>query len=73
MASRTLIDGFSAALLAPVAFIAPLPPGAWGWLAASGLVHLAYLVCLIRAFESADMSIAYPIARGAAPALASTC
>jgi drug/metabolite transporter (DMT)-like permease len=70
MASRALIDGFSAALLAPVAFIAPLPHGAWGWLAASGLVHLAYLVCLIRAFETADMSVAYPIARGAAPALA---
>jgi hypothetical protein len=41
MASRALIDGLSAALLAPVAFIAPLPHGAWGWLAASGLVHLA--------------------------------
>ncbi|MGH8174883.1 MAG: EamA family transporter [Steroidobacter sp.] len=70
MSSRALIDGFSALLLAPAAFIAPLPHGAWGWLAASWFVHLAYLVCLIRAFETADMSVAYPIARGAAPALA---
>jgi drug/metabolite transporter (DMT)-like permease len=70
MSSRALIDGFSAALLAPMALISPLPHGAWGWLAASWLVHLAYLVCLIRAFETADMSVAYPIARGAAPALA---
>ncbi len=70
MSSRALIDGFSAALLAPMALISPLPHGAWGWLAASWLVHLAYLVCLIRAFETADMSVAYPVARGAAPALA---
>ena len=33
-------------------------------------MHLVYLVCLIKSFESADMSVAYPIARGAAPALA---
>jgi drug/metabolite transporter (DMT)-like permease len=70
MSSRALIDGFSAALLAPMAFVAPFPQGAWGWLIASGIVHLAYFVCLIRAFETADMSVAYPIARGAAPALA---
>jgi drug/metabolite transporter (DMT)-like permease len=70
MSSRALIDGFSALLLFPLAFIVPLPHGAWGWLAASAGVHLAYLVCLIKAFEAADMSVAYPIARGAAPALA---
>src|SRR5690349_19019815 len=36
------------------------------------LLHVAYLVCLIKSFEGADMSVAYPIARGAAPALAAT-
>jgi drug/metabolite transporter (DMT)-like permease len=70
MSSRALIDGFSALLLFPAAWFIPLPHGAWGWLAASAGVHLVYLVCLIRAFEKADMSVAYPIARGAAPALA---
>jgi len=70
MSSRALIDGFSALLLFPAAWFIPLPHGAWGWLAASAGVHLVYLVCLIKAFESADMSVAYPIARGAAPALA---
>jgi drug/metabolite transporter (DMT)-like permease len=70
MSSRALIDGFSALLMFPLAFFLPLPHGAFGWLAASAVVHLVYLVCLIKSFESADMSVAYPIARGAAPALA---
>lgn len=70
MSSRALIDGFSALLMFPVAFFLPLPHGAWGWLVASAIVHLVYLICLIKSFESADMSVAYPIARGAAPALA---
>ncbi len=70
MSSRALIDGFSALLMFPFAFFLPLPHGAWGWLAASAVVHLVYLICLIKSFESADMSVAYPIARGAAPALA---
>src|SRR5678815_114410 len=70
MSSRALIDGFSALLMFPLAFFLPAPHGAWGWLAASAVVHLVYLVCLIKSFESADMSVAYPIARGAAPALA---
>lgn len=71
MSSRALIDGFSALLILPVAFFVALPHGAWGWLAASWATHLVYLVCLVKAFEAADMSVAYPIARGVAPALAS--
>lgn len=71
MSSRALIDGFSALLMLPVAFVAPLPHGAWGWLLASWATHLVYLFCLIKAFERADMTVAYPISRGVAPALAS--
>ncbi len=69
MSSRALIDGFSALLIAPALLFVPLPHGAWGWLAASGAVHLVYLVCLVRAFASADFSAAYPVMRGVAPAL----
>jgi drug/metabolite transporter (DMT)-like permease len=72
MSSRALIDGFSALLVLPAAFFVPLPHGAWGWLGISWVTHLVYLFCLIRAFESADMSVAYPILRGIAPALAAT-
>jgi drug/metabolite transporter (DMT)-like permease len=70
MSSRALIDGFSALIVLPFAFFLPLPHGAWGWLAASWATHLVYLVCLIKAFERADMTVAYPISRGIAPALA---
>lgn len=70
MSGRALIDGFSALIVLPFAFFLPLPQGAWGWLAASWATHLVYLVCLIKAFERADMTVAYPISRGIAPALA---
>jgi drug/metabolite transporter (DMT)-like permease len=70
MSSRALIDGFSAVLIAPAAFLVALPAGAWGWLAASTAIHLVYLFALIKAFEGADMMIAYPVLRGVAPAVA---
>jgi drug/metabolite transporter (DMT)-like permease len=71
MSSRALIDGFSALLVAPAVFVLPAPHGAWGWLFGSWATHLIYLFCLIKAFEAADMSTAYPIMRGSAPVLAS--
>ncbi len=70
MASRALIDGFSAILVAPVVLVVPPPTGAWGWIAATWATHLVYLVALIKAFEGADMMVAYPIFRGIAPSLA---
>ncbi len=72
MASRALIDGFSALLAAPAVFFLPLPTAAWGWLAASGSIHLVYLIGLVKAFEGADFSVAYPVMRGIAPALAAS-
>jgi drug/metabolite transporter (DMT)-like permease len=71
MSSRALIDGFSALLLSPGLFLLPLPSHAWVWLGISGVIHLVYLVSLIKAFESADMLVAYPLMRGLAPMLAS--
>jgi drug/metabolite transporter (DMT)-like permease len=70
MSGRALIDGFSALFVAPAAFLVPLPQNAWGWLMASFVVHVFYLITLIKAFEQSDMSVAYPIARGLAPTLA---
>jgi drug/metabolite transporter (DMT)-like permease len=71
MSSRALIDGFSALIVLPLAFFLPLPAHAWIWLAASGAIHLVYLTSLIKAFESADMLVTYPLMRGMAPMLAS--
>jgi drug/metabolite transporter (DMT)-like permease len=70
MSRRALIDGFSAIILAPAAFLVPLPTHAWSWLMASAVVHGLYLVALIKSFEQSDMTVAYPIARGLAPMLA---
>ena len=70
MSSRALIDGFSALLMAPALLFLPAPHGAWGWLFGSWATHLVYLFCLIKAFEAADMSTAYPIMRGSAPVIA---
>ncbi|MDE2435398.1 MAG: EamA family transporter [Sphingomonadales bacterium] len=71
MSSRALIDGSSALLVLPLAFVVPLPAGAWAWLAGSTVTHLLYLYFLIRAFEMADMSAVYPVMRGSAPVIAS--
>jgi drug/metabolite transporter (DMT)-like permease len=70
MSGRALIDGFSALILAPAALLVPLPTHAWSWLLATWLVHILYLVALIKSFEQSDMTVAYPIARGLAPMLA---
>ena len=70
MSRRALLDGFSALMVAPAAFLVPLPSGAWSWLIASGIVHGLYLLALIKSFEQSDMTVAYPIARGLAPMLA---
>src|SRR5690606_13970382 len=67
MAGRAVIDGSSALILLPALVFLPLPHGAWPWLAASALGHGVYLYALVRAFETSDLSAAYPILRGTAP------
>jgi drug/metabolite transporter (DMT)-like permease len=47
---------------------------AWAWIgvvfvALSGLIHLAYSLCLQRGYQVADLSVVYPIARGTGPML----
>lgn len=39
----------------------------WSWALASGILHLGYNLFLVRAYRHADLSVVYPIARGAAP------
>jgi drug/metabolite transporter (DMT)-like permease len=68
-AGRALTDGAAALILLPALPFVPLPHGAWGWLAASTIVHAVYLFALVRAYERADLSSAYPVLRGIAPVL----
>jgi drug/metabolite transporter (DMT)-like permease len=39
----------------------------WPYALASGVLHLGYNLFLVRAYRHADLSVVYPIARGAAP------
>lgn len=41
-------------------------------LLASGVLHLAYSLCLQRGYQVADLSVVYPVARGTGPLLAAT-
>ncbi|MBN8631612.1 MAG: EamA family transporter [Rhodobacterales bacterium] len=40
-----------------------------GFVVASGLIHLAYSLCLQRGYQVADLSVVYPVARGTGPML----
>jgi drug/metabolite transporter (DMT)-like permease len=47
---------------------------AWTWagigfIILSGLIHLAYSLCLQRSYQVADLSVVYPVARGTGPML----
>jgi drug/metabolite transporter (DMT)-like permease len=42
-----------------------------GCISLSGLIHLAYSVCLQRGYQEADLSVVYPIARGTGPTFSS--
>jgi drug/metabolite transporter (DMT)-like permease len=56
---------FSPALL----FGPAIPRAAWPYIAASAVIEAVYFIVLIRAYETADFSIVYPLARGGAPVL----
>jgi drug/metabolite transporter (DMT)-like permease len=56
-------------LLAQGALVWSLP--VTGCILLSGLVHLAYSLCLQRGYQVADFSVVYPVARGTGPMLSS--
>ena len=47
----------------------PIPANGWVWIAATGVLHTAYFSTLAIAYVRADLSLAYPIARGLGPTL----
>lgn len=42
-------------------------PLQWALIAASGAIHVAYYVCLLRGYRFGDLSVVYPLARGTGP------
>lgn len=55
--------------LAVVPFTPSIEPGAWKFLAASVIIHVAYYTFLLKAYSYGDLSHTYPIARGLGPLL----
>ncbi|HEX5671488.1 MAG TPA: EamA family transporter, partial [Acidimicrobiia bacterium] len=53
----------------PVLIWTGLPLEAWEYVVASGMVQVAYLYSLASAYDQADLSFVYPLARGTAPLL----
>jgi len=47
----------------------PFPPQGWIWIILTGIIHSFYFGTLATAYRRADLSVAYPIARGLGPAL----
>ena len=56
-------------LLAQGALTSSLPVA--GCMLLSGLIHLAYSLCLQRGYQVADLSVVYPVARGTGPMFSS--
>lgn len=60
----------AAVVFAPVAALTwDVEAAAWPYIAASAALELAYFALLAAAYERADLTFVYPIARGAAPVL----
>lgn len=65
-----LIVWSSGVLTAALLPFLPLPAmQSWPYLAASALIHVAYFSLLAFSYRQAELSVAYPIMRGTAPAL----
>lgn len=78
-------DGTLMWMLTAISAVAYAPVAAWvivrtGWrpdaralaiVAASGAIHVAYFLLLLRGYRAGDLSLVYPVARGTGPLLAS--
>lgn len=70
LVGRAILSSSAAVMIAPFALIVPLPDAAtWTALAWAIPAHFAYQLCLVRAMQRGDLSLVFPIMRGAAPLL----
>ena len=58
---------FGALIFLPFLVSMGIPWEAWPFFVVSGGIHVAYSLSLVAAYERADLSFVYPIARGGAP------
>ena len=70
LVGRAVLSASAALMVAPAAFFVPLPDAwTWGALLLAVPAHYAYQLCLIRALQRGDLSLVFPVMRGAAPLL----
>lgn len=70
LVGRAVLSVSAAATVAPAAFFVPLPNRwTWGALLLALPAHYAYQLCLVRAMQRGDLSLVFPVMRGAAPLL----
>ena len=69
-ATTVIVIAFGALVALPLALLRwHVEPQAWPYIFLSSALELVYFVLLVAAYERADMSLVYPIARGSAPVL----
>lgn len=61
----TLVQAVIAVLILP--FVPQPTPDSWPWIVAAAVLHTGYKLFLVQAYTHADLSQAYPLARGTAP------
>jgi drug/metabolite transporter (DMT)-like permease len=68
--SRAILSACAAMLILPFAFIVPAPDAAtWRAFAFAVPAHFFYQACMIKALQRGDLSLVFPVMRGAAPLL----
>jgi drug/metabolite transporter (DMT)-like permease len=68
--SRAILSASAALLILPATFFVPAPDAAtWKALAFAIPAHFFYQICMISALQRGDLSLVFPVMRGAAPLL----
>jgi drug/metabolite transporter (DMT)-like permease len=70
LVGRAVLSVSAAVTVAPATLLVPLPNRwTWGALLLALPAHYAYQLCLVRAMQRGDLSLVFPVMRGAAPLL----
>jgi drug/metabolite transporter (DMT)-like permease len=70
LVGRAILSTSGAILILPAAFFVPVPDARTAQALAIAMpAHFFYQICLVRAMQSADLSLVFPVMRGAAPLL----
>jgi uncharacterized membrane protein len=70
LVARAVLSVSAGLLVLPAAFLVPLPDApVWAALALAAPAHFFYQMCLVQAMQRGELSLVFPVMRGAAPLL----